>query len=50
MEDKDLKSVAQDNENESNAARRIRLLGIENDDKIHDDSVSIKKGDFFQNL
>ena len=37
-------------ENESNAAKRIRLLGIENDDKIHDESVSIKSGSFFGNL
>lgn len=35
---------------ESNAARRIRLLGIENDDKIHDESREIKKGSFFGNL
>ena len=50
MEDKDLKNTTQGEENESNAARRIRLLGIENDDKIHDESVAIKKGDFFSNL
>lgn len=54
MEEKD-KSVAKENatqdiENESNAARRLRLLGIENDDKIHDESATIKKGNFFQNL
>ena len=35
---------------ESNAARRLRLLGIENDDKIHDTEVEIKKGNFFSNL
>lgn len=54
MEEKD-KSVANENatqdvENESNAARRLRLLGIENDDKIHDEDATIKKGNFFQNL
>lgn len=37
-------------ERESNAARRIRLLGIENDDKIHDTSREITKGSFFANL
>ena len=37
-------------ERESNAARRIRLLGIENDDKIHDTSREITKGSFFGNL
>ena len=37
-------------ERESNAARRIRLLGIENDDKIHDTSREITKGNFFANL
>ena len=54
MEEKDegvtKENVTQNAENESNAARRIRLLGVENDDKIHDDSVSIKKGNFLQNL
>lgn len=35
---------------ESNAARRLRLMGIENDDKIHDTSVEITKGSFFANL
>ncbi len=35
---------------ESNAARRIRLLGIENNDKIHDTSAEITKGNFFANL
>lgn len=37
-------------EHESNAARRIRLLGIENDDKIHDTTREITKGSFFANL
>ena len=37
-------------ENESNAARRLRLLGGDTEDKIHDDSVAIKKGNFFANL
>ncbi len=35
---------------ESNAARRMRLLGIENDDKIHDTGSQITKGNFFANL
>ena len=35
---------------ESAAARRIRLLGIENNDKIHDTEVEIKKGSFFANF
>lgn len=35
---------------ESNAARRLRLLGVENDSKIHDESVEIKKGSFWANL
>ena len=37
-------------ENESNAAKRIRLLGIENDDRIHDGNAEIKKGSFLSNL
>lgn len=35
---------------ESNAARRLRLMGITNDDKIHDTSAEITKGSFFANL
>lgn len=35
---------------ESAAARRIRLLGIENNDKIHDTDAEIKTGNFFANL
>ncbi len=35
---------------ESNAARRMRLLGIENDSKIHDTSEEITKGSFWGNL
>ena len=51
MEEKNVDVTStQDVENESNAARRIRLLGIENNDKIHDDSATIKKGSFFGNL
>lgn len=56
MEEKDVNQVPneanqpQDVVNESNAARRIRLLGIENDDKIHDESAVIKKGSFWENL
>ena len=52
MEEKDVmqEQNAQGEINESNAAKRLRLLGIENDDKIHDESVAIKKGDFWDNL
>ena len=56
MEKKDLnvpqpsENGTQGAENESNAAKRIRLLGIENNDKIHDEAATIKKGDFFANL
>ena len=50
MEEKNVDVTSENTENESNAARRLRLLGVENDDKIHDDSVAIKKGNFFQNL
>ncbi|MBQ3040505.1 MAG: hypothetical protein IJD42_02795 [Clostridia bacterium] len=35
---------------ESNAARRLRLMGVENDDKIHDTAAEITKGNFFANL
>ena len=35
---------------ESAAARRLRLLGVENDDKIHDTEAEIKTGNFFANL
>ena len=35
---------------ESNEARRQRLLGIENDSKIHDQGLEITKGNFFKNL
>lgn len=35
---------------ESNEARRQRLLGVENDSKIHDTSMEITKGNFFANL
>ena len=41
---------AQGEQIESNAARRIRLLGMDEGEKIHDESVSIKKGDFFSNF
>lgn len=39
-----------DEEHESVAARRMRLLGIENDSKIHDSTAEITKGNFFKNL
>lgn len=35
---------------ESNAQRRLRLLGVENDTKIHDESKEITKGSFWANL
>ena len=56
MEEKDINQTPTESdtsvvpENESNAAKRIRLLGIENDDKIHDESAAIKKGNFWENL
>lgn len=37
-------------ENESNAAKRIRLLGIDSEDRIHDGGAEIKKGNFLSNL
>lgn len=37
-------------EHESNEARRQRLLGVENNTKIHDGDLAIKKGKFFDNL
>ena len=40
----------EDDIHESNEARRQRLLGIENDDKIHDENEEITKGKFFANL
>lgn len=46
MEDKDLKPEI----NESHEAHRQRLLGIENDSKIHDTEMVIQKGNFFSNL
>lgn len=42
--------LSQSENNESNAAKRLRLLGMDNEDKIHDESVVIKKGNFFANL
>ena len=52
MEDKENieKSDTPQPEFESNAARRLRLMGITNDDKIHDTSAEITKGSFFGNL
>lgn len=56
MEEKDLNLPQNDNiatqgeVNESNAAKRLRMLGIENDDRIHDEEAAIKKGAFFGNL
>lgn len=37
-------------ENESNAAKRLRLLGDNNEDKIHSTEMAITKGNFFSNL
>ena len=36
--------------NESNAAKRLRLLGENMDEKIHSEEDEIKKGNFWQNL
>lgn len=41
---------SEETELESNAARRLRLLGIENDSKIHDQKEEITKGNFLANL
>ena len=49
MEEKDIKEV-QNVENESNVAKRLRLLGMDDEDKIHDDAVVIKKGKFLSNF
>lgn len=46
MEEKDTQGF----ENESNAARRLRLLGMDDTEKIHDQSAMIQKGNFFTNL
>lgn len=49
--DESVRSMDGENvKNESNAAKRLRLLGVENDDKIHDTEAEIKKGNFFANL
>ncbi|MBP3495721.1 MAG: hypothetical protein J6K52_05875 [Clostridia bacterium] len=40
----------QDEIGESNEARRQRLLGVENDSKIHDEKEEIREGNFFANL
>ncbi|MBO5261961.1 MAG: hypothetical protein J6B45_02845 [Clostridia bacterium] len=60
MEEKDLKisepekdSKKEENqgvENESNAARRLRLLGGDEKERIHDEEAIISKGNFFSNL
>ncbi len=54
MEEKDLKDANCVNEeaaqNESNAAKRLRLLGADTEDKIHSSEMAITKGNFFSNL
>ena len=40
----------QNSVNESNAAKRLRLLGENMDEKIHSEEDEIKKGNFWQNL
>ena len=54
MEEKDLKAQDRGNEpvmeNESNAAKRLRLLGVDTEDKIHNTEMAITKGNFFSNL
>ena len=49
-QDLSTKKSEQAPELESNAARRLRLLGIENDSKIHDTKEEITKGNFWSNL
>lgn len=44
------KNLNEEKINESNAAKRIRLLGIDDSDKIHDSEIIIKKGNFFGNF
>jgi len=50
MEEKNLRDTEETVENESNAAKRIRLLGVDTEDKIHDSQAAITKGSFFSNL
>lgn len=53
MEEKDLKpqgGADMPQENESNAAKRLRLLGGDTEDKIHSSEMAITKGSFFSNL
>ena len=50
MDEQNQSQLNDDGKLESNAARRIRLLGIENNDKIHDTEREITKGSFFGNL
>lgn len=51
MEEKDINNKAENvQENESNAAKRLRLLGGDTEDRIHSTEMSITKGSFFGNL
>ena len=45
-----VENATQGVENESNAAKRIRLLGIDDGEKIHDSGAVIQKGNFFSNF
>lgn len=50
MDNNDFEKNEPVQENESNAAKRLRLLGDSCDDKIHDEKEAITKGSFFGNL
>ena len=51
MEEKNINNKAEGmQENESNAAKRLRLLGGDTEDKIHSSEMAITKGNFFSNL
>ena len=42
--------MSEENEFESNEAKRQRLMGVKNDEEIHASKEEIKKGNFFANL
>lgn len=53
MEEKDISRKEEETvnvENESNAAKRLRLLGEDKSEKIHDEGEIITKGNFFINF
>ena len=50
MEEKDINKAEEMQQNESNAAKRLRLLGDNTEDKIHSSEMEITKGNFFSNF